>query len=154
MILSVITTFFKSLFVRLIRTAQAATVRDVGFFPHFPMISFSESGLSGFILTDFESGVKSSRLFTFVLILIVSLSCTSSLFNFVSKCKCPLKLYFPFAFSLNVTRTVPPPVVADVAVGDIVASATLLPTSSVRANVSGFVTAVVKSSSFGIAISK
>ena len=84
----------------------------------------------------------------------MSLSFTSFLFTFALKCKCPLKLYFPFTFSLNVTFTVPPPVVADVAVGDIVASATLLPTSSVRANVSGFVTAVVKSSSFGIAISK
>ena len=118
------------------------------------MISFLESAASGFILTGFESGVKSSRLFTFVLILIVSLSCTSCLFTFVSKNKFPLKLYFPFAFSLNVTRTVPPPVVADVAVGDIVALATIVPSSSVISNVIGCVTAVVKSSSFGIAISK
>ena len=105
-------------------------------------------------MTDFESGVKSSRLFTFVLILIVSLSCTSFLFAFASKYKCPLKLYFPFAFSLNVTRTVPPPAVSDAVVGDIVALATILPPSSVRSNVSGRVTSVVKSSSFGIAISK
>ena len=106
-------------------------------------------------MTGFESGVKSSRLFTFVLILIVSLSCTSFLFTFASKYKYPLKLYFPFAFSLNVTRTVPPPAVADVAVGDIVAVATVLLPSSLISNVILFVvTAVVKSSSFGIAISK
>ena len=136
-ILSVITTFFKFCFVLLIRTPQAAWSETVGDFAHLPITSTVERALSGFTTIGLGPGVRSSRLLTPTFTLIVWLSPTLFLLIFKSKCKCPLNLYFPVAFSLNTTCTLPPPPVAVAAFVWIVAVPTTIPSSPLISNVVG-----------------
>ena len=153
-ILSVITTFFKFWLVLLTRTPQAATLGTVGDLPHLPIISLSESAPSGLTLIGIESGVFLPSPLTSALMLVILFSWTTFLFNLASKNMFPFTLYFPFALSVNVIRTLPPPVVAVAEFGVIVAFATISPFSSVRSKLKGFVVACDKSTSFGIVISK